>query len=589
MVFVWRFAQIHVETARKAVAGLLLTAALLLPLSLPAQADNAQYLYDPGGRLIGMIDPVNGSAQYSYDQAGNILSIARTPNNTLGVVQFFPTRGPVGTSVTISGTAFVGGTTTVKFFNNITATPTAVTANSITVPVPSGATTGPITISTTTPAASLTTAASFTVAPAPAAPTITSFTPTTQVQDSTVTIAGTNFDTANSKAYVNGQSAQITATTATSLTIKVPPASSGRVTVQTPTGSVTSTSDLIVPPPGYTAATVIATARTTLGASPTAMNVTPNKAALLLFDVTAGQTFTAYSAAPNSGCETIWILGPAGQPLSPPMVCHGSNWFGPFPIKQTGTYSVVMTSSTYTGAITTSLYNVPPPITGTIPLDGSTTPISFGTPGQYAVLTFNNTVPNQKVTIHFNFTGMGSANTRSILNPDQSTYLVPVTDDNAGQFWQNNAVITLAQTGIYTVKLQPDLAPTGGGGSGVGTTQLNIFSVPGDATATLVIGGGAQPLPITVPGQAGKYTFSGTAGQKISLNLNFGSMTTCGTFSLRRSNGTPVIADTYTCTNSFITTLPVNDSAYYVPIVFDLGGAVTGGTGTMSGSVAISP
>jgi hypothetical protein len=55
-----------------------------------------------------------------------------------------PTSGPVGTSVTITGTNF--GTTGTVSFNGTTATPTSYTSTSIKVPVPSGAMTGPVVV-----------------------------------------------------------------------------------------------------------------------------------------------------------------------------------------------------------------------------------------------------------------------------------------------------------------------------------------------------------------------------------------------------------------------------------------------------------
>lgn len=67
-----------------------------------AQADNAQYFYDPAGRLTGVLDPVNGTAQYTYDQSGNITSIVTNPITTLTVLEFAPNAGPVGTTVTIA-------------------------------------------------------------------------------------------------------------------------------------------------------------------------------------------------------------------------------------------------------------------------------------------------------------------------------------------------------------------------------------------------------------------------------------------------------------------------------------------------------
>jgi len=79
------------------------------------------------------------------------------------ITSFDPNEGPVGTTVTITGTNFVNGGTTVKF--NDVAAPAAdvtwVSATKLTVIVPDGATTGPISVSTT--GGDDTSAADFTV------------------------------------------------------------------------------------------------------------------------------------------------------------------------------------------------------------------------------------------------------------------------------------------------------------------------------------------------------------------------------------------------------------------------------------------
>lgn len=63
------------------------------------------------------------------------------------ITSLSPTSGPVTTSVTISGKRFraTQGTSTVSF-NGVTATPTSWSDTSITVPVPTAATTGPVTV-----------------------------------------------------------------------------------------------------------------------------------------------------------------------------------------------------------------------------------------------------------------------------------------------------------------------------------------------------------------------------------------------------------------------------------------------------------
>jgi IPT/TIG domain len=93
-------------------------------------------------------------------------------NVTLGLVQvegstvlptitsFSPTSGPVGTSVTITGTNFTGATSVT--FNNVSATAFTVnSATKITATVPTGATTGLIRV--TTPGGTATSTTNFTV------------------------------------------------------------------------------------------------------------------------------------------------------------------------------------------------------------------------------------------------------------------------------------------------------------------------------------------------------------------------------------------------------------------------------------------
>ncbi len=82
------------------------------------------------------------------------------------ITSFTPIRGPVGTSVTISGTNFrgTGFTTTSVTFNNVAAmTFTVNSPTRITATVPTGATTGPIKV--TTPGGTATSTTNFTVGP----------------------------------------------------------------------------------------------------------------------------------------------------------------------------------------------------------------------------------------------------------------------------------------------------------------------------------------------------------------------------------------------------------------------------------------
>src|SRR6516164_6647139 len=81
------------------------------------------------------------------------------------------------------------------------------------------------------------------------APTITSFTPTTVCQGGQVTITGTNFTDATAVQLGSTAAKSFTVVNATTINaIAANNATSGKITVTTPKGSVTSTADLTINP-----------------------------------------------------------------------------------------------------------------------------------------------------------------------------------------------------------------------------------------------------------------------------------------------------------------------------------------------------
>jgi YD repeat-containing protein len=120
------------------------------------------YFYDELGRLIGVSDSQGNTATYNYDAAGNLLSISVNPTSQVSVVGFDPVHGPVGTSVTVSGTGFssTANQNTVTF-NGTAATVVSATSTQLVVTVPTGATTGTIRIVTS--GGSATSSSSFTI------------------------------------------------------------------------------------------------------------------------------------------------------------------------------------------------------------------------------------------------------------------------------------------------------------------------------------------------------------------------------------------------------------------------------------------
>lgn len=154
------------------------------------------------------------------------------------ISSFSPSGGSVGTTVTIVGTNFstTASNNTVSF-NGTTAVVTSSTSTEIITTVPTGATTGPISVAVSGETGK--SSSNFTVNPA-----ITSFTPTNGSIGTSVTITGTGFDTTTTNNIVkfNGTTAVVTSSTSTSIITSVPSgATSGQITI-TVNGQSTITS-----------------------------------------------------------------------------------------------------------------------------------------------------------------------------------------------------------------------------------------------------------------------------------------------------------------------------------------------------------
>ncbi|MDB5235236.1 MAG: hypothetical protein JWR44_2229, partial [Hymenobacter sp.] len=137
------------------------------------------------------------------------------------VTSFTPTSGLAGTAVIVTGTGFTGATSVTLNAVAVT-TFTVGSPTQITFIVPTGATSGPVCV--TTASGSGCSSGSFTVSPPVAAPTITSLTPTAQVVGGpavTLTIAGTGFTPTTTVSF-NGVTYTQTSSTATSLVVTIP-------------------------------------------------------------------------------------------------------------------------------------------------------------------------------------------------------------------------------------------------------------------------------------------------------------------------------------------------------------------------------
>lgn len=145
---------------KSTLLALAVLAAMLLDAQAYQQGQATRYIYDENGRLHVVVTPAGEAAVYEYDPAGNITAIRRLDANAFELFSFAPSSGVPGDHVTIYGVGLSSGVNSVSF-NGVNAQIVESNSVKLVVTVPTGATTGPITVAGTR--GTITTSKPFTV------------------------------------------------------------------------------------------------------------------------------------------------------------------------------------------------------------------------------------------------------------------------------------------------------------------------------------------------------------------------------------------------------------------------------------------
>ncbi|WP_035560612.1 IPT/TIG domain-containing protein [Hymenobacter sp. IS2118] len=243
------------------------------------------------------------------------------------ISSFTPTSGTSGTSVSITGRYFT--TITSVTFNGVAATSFAVNSSTLMkATVPAGATTGPISV--TNANGTGTSATNFVLPP----PTVSSFTPSSGVVGSSVVITGTSFFQVSAVRFNGVTAPGFVVNSGTQITVSVPAgATSGAITVTTPSGTATSPTSFSIltpiissftPTSGASGTSVVITGSYFTGATAVAFNglaaggVVVNSDTQITVPVPAGATSGA-----------ITVTTPSGTATSPTSFTTNNYWMAP--------------------------------------------------------------------------------------------------------------------------------------------------------------------------------------------------------------------------------------------------------------------
>ena len=306
----------------------------------------------------------------------------------------------------------------------------------------------------------------------------------------------------------------------------------------------------------------------------TVLTTVADENASLTFAGTTGQRISLKLSSVTFGTSTccstyVTIFKPDSTKLAGPVYVGTSGGFiDAKTLPQTGTYTISLNpQSSATGTMTVTLYDVPADATGTITPGGAPVSATVTTPGQNASLTFGATA-GQRLSFKFGAVA-GGAWKVSVANPDATTLVSSLTVGTSGAFVDTK---TLAQTGTYTISLNPQSSATG-------TMTVTVYDVPADATGTITPGGAPVSATVTTPGQNASLTFAGTAGQRISLklgNVTIGSSAISGTsVSILNPDATTLASVVVGTSGGFLDTKTLPQTGTYT-IRIDPQGANTG-------------
>jgi len=261
---------------------------------------------------------------------------------------------------------------------------------------------------------------------------------------------------------------------------------------------------------------------------------TPGQNGRFTFTGTVGQAIsvllTGSTFSPGCPSVLVTLLRPDLTQAGSVSTCATTAFLDAVTVDQPGTWTVLVDpQAAATGTATLQGFNADDQ-RGLIKLDGTPVGVSTSTIGQNARFHFSGTI-GQKISAEVTSAAFAGcpAFLLSLVRPDGTTLGVPASSCGASAYLDG---LTLDQTGTWDVLIDPQAQATG-------TATLQAWDAS-DQVKAVNLNGASLGVNLTAPGQNGSYTFSATAGQKVSAVVSNSTFVGCPAyqFSLVRPDGT---------------------------------------------------
>lgn len=479
---------------------------LMLLTSGLAYAQSTRYVYDANGRVVATTTNNGASVEYGYNTLGQTGQVsAPLSSGQLAIFSVVPTHGVAGTQVTVQGQGFDSNPAndTVSF-NGTVATVLSASTTQLVTTVPSGATTG--TLSVKVSGQTAVSAAPFTVDDSGVPPVINQVGPLVVPIGGAVTITGTHLAPATGATIVQmgRRGVMLTSAADASLQYTVPSdAASGFVTVQTPYGVASSSTPVFVLPSNISASNVVSSGYAAANGTGVTLNIGAGQAGVVLFDATQSPWISLQASNMTTTASSIsyTVYGPGDVVVQQGSISSSSPSIHLPELLAEGNYVAVFQPNAGSAQFTINVETDAMLTTAAAPR------VTASALGQSKRVVLN-TIAAQN--LEFTFNGVSGSSSPVVTQIYDAGGNVIVNTNACYSTWTCRYSIWNTEDGTYAVIIAP---------SDAGTTLAFDALLQPDTQG----GGLTANTPVTVHlgmGQVARYTFTATQGSNVALSLS---------------------------------------------------------------------